>query len=474
MIFLRHIHSGRRQRFLSILGAMAVAILLAFPGEGIINGGAKAETPGEGKSLPRESKDASHVAMQKEHGTSSPRRAHHKSMRFNFATYDGTGGYRDGKEIPALYCMFTPGFGRKGPWKRISGPTPKSGWRHGGVTWGFPVRIDGTIYVYAEGYPNNGNDGTGCGVGVFESSDNGQTWKEYARNPIFPAHFDGMDPGPGVPYIIYDPADPNPNRRFKMYMANHGASFSTYSVVAFSPNGLPDSWEMYTGRNGRPVHVISISGSDSQITPYCVVQDGTTLKMFCQAYNKTRGFYTVEFTSAAGNGIHWTRQPASFLPKRNSSVTTADAKEGSQILHVADAAAFTIGEIVAYAGDDYLEINRVAAINASANKIMLQRPVMKTDLASGSKIYSVAFNCVFPTSLYRIGEFWFGFADCLGSIGKYTFDFCIPISGVTPETLRYDWLQGWPLDPMQHTDEHSGDISPIPIDEALRYIMIDR
>ncbi len=399
---------------------------------------------------------------------------HVKLTPFTFATYDGTGSYRDGNEIPALYCMFSRGFGMKGPWKRISGPTPKSGWRHGGVTWGFPIRIDGTIYVYAEGYPNNGNDGTGCAVGVFESKNNGETWKEYSHNPVFPAHFDGMDPGPGVPYIIYDPADRNPDRRFKMYMANHGASFSTYSVVAFSPSGLPNSWKMYTDRNGRPVHIISLSGSDSQVTPYCVIQDGATLRMYCQLYNKADGFYTVEYTSPAGDGIHWTRQTYSILRRRGSTTLATSAKEGSQILNVADASAFTIGEIVAYAGDDYLEVNSVSAIDPAANRIMLRRPVMTKELASGSRIYSIAYHCVFPTSLYKFGTYWFGFADCLGAIGKYTFDFCIPISGMTPETLQYDWLRGWPIDPMQHTDEIKGDISPIPIDEALRYITIDR
>jgi len=155
-------------------------------------------------------------------------------------------------------------------------------------------------------------------------------------------------------------------------------------------------------------------------------------------------------------------------------MTTADAKEGAQILHVKDASVFTIGEIVAYAGDDYLEVNRVTAIDPASNKIMLQRPVMTTDLAAGSTIYSIAFNCVFPTAMYKTGTYWFGFADCLGSIGKYTFDYCIPDIGVAPETMTYDWLRGWPLNPMQHTDEKNGSISPIPIDEALRYITIDR
>jgi hypothetical protein len=392
--------------------------------------------------------------------------------QFSLGFYDGTGTYYGSYEIPALYMCHAKGFGQNGSWQRISGTTPDTGkgnWRSYGVSWPMPIRISDTLYVYCEGYGDNRST---YGVGCFISIDNGATWSEYSGNPIFNGNVDGYNPGPGEPYVTCDTAAPS-TQRFKMYMPNQGSFASTWTGVACSSTGRPTDWQLYrSDRNA--VHVVTTPAGYDQNTPYCVVEDDSTWKMFTVAYNTaTSHFEVLEYTSSVGDGLSWTRNPdyVSSFPLRGRTTLSASAAAGSQSLMVASGCTFVVGETILYDNGTYLEVNRVRAIDGDT--VTLLKPVT-ADLPSGRTIYSQAFNAAFPQAMYKINGTWYGIGDALGSIGSYTFDFSFFLKGSTPETCTYDWASGWPLDPMQHTTETTGGISVVPIDEGPRYITIDR
>ena len=344
-----------------------------------------------------------------------------------------------------------------------------------------PIRIKDTIYVYYEGYTGSGGSRTAYGVGAFMSVDNGLTFTDpfdslfQAGSSAFYGNTFGYNPGPGEPLIIYDESA-NDTCKYKMYLPNAGTSGSTWTGMAYSATGRPQDWKMYTAGGATAVNVVQNSTittfSATQVTPYWIVRDGPTLKMFAVAYNGTT-FLNVEFTSNVGDGVTWVQNTSYVdqLPLRGGTTLSANVAAGSVTMPVTSGSTFLAGETIMYTNGTYLETNRVMTV--SGNTLLLLRPVTAA-LASGLTINSSAYHCSFVQSLYKINGMWYGCGDALGGAAPFSFDFSDYISGATPETATYNWQMGWPLDPMQHTVESTGQISQVPIDEGIRYLTIDR
>lgn len=137
--------------------------------------------------------------------------------------------------------------------------TPRTGlFDSHGLNAPFPVRVGDQFYVYYAGF--NGVAYNGIGVAVLNLD---MTVVQRPRAPIIGLSGSGWESAKVFrPFVILDEAEPDPDRRFKMYYTGAGADGKNYSGVAFSPDGIT-GWTRYSG---NPVLSPSASGWDSQWT----------------------------------------------------------------------------------------------------------------------------------------------------------------------------------------------------------------
>ena len=315
--------------------------------------------------------------------------------------YDGYLAFYNGQSGSSVYHISSATSADGVHWTRnprIPVLAPTAGWESRQTVAPCAVAQGDLIYLYYSGY-----NGRKYQIGLAVSRDRGRTFVRHPANPVVRVGERGAvdELGAGYCTVIYDPSDPDPAKRWKMwYRAQDWTKRSTIAYC-YSPDGV--IWHKF----GRVLDLGAPGAWDDNAleTGAAPVKIDDTWHMFYSGNHtyagRTRwGGGLVTFTSPEGE---YTRHGQVVFPlDTHATRLTADMVRGSRLVVVADTSIFQVNEGV-FLTDNVTppKQNRIVRI-VSATQLEL-RDEAGADFFTR---YSAALRSVYSWSVGPRSVFW--------------------------------------------------------------------